>query len=114
MAIAWSDVSAVAPALSTTALSTQTEILAVVVAQMNASSWGDLYDTGATYLAAHLGTLAARSASGGTGVASETVGPLSRAYTTPQGVYGSLGLTGFGAEYLRLLRLLPTSLGVVA
>lgn len=73
--------------------------------------WGDLRDAGARYLAAHLATL---SKSRGRGpLASQTVGPLSRAYGGML-QFGELGLTSYGVEYQRLLRTTEAIFGFVS
>lgn len=113
MAITWTDVTAIAPELSTAALATQTAVLASVELQVNDDAWDDLASTGKAYLAAHLATLAARGASGAAGpVTSESVGQLSRSYAAPATPSSSLGLTSYGQEYLRLTRILPSVLGL--
>lgn len=114
MAIQWYNVTGVAPRLSTANANTQTEILRIVnTILIDDTVWGDTAnaDLGRIYLAAHLGTIAL---SNGTGpVTAEQVGQLSRSYGTVQGLKGSLALSSYGAEYERLTRLLPTTLGAV-
>lgn len=99
-----------APELSTgTAAGTQNQILIAVDLQVPTDGdWGDLRDQGACYLAAHLATLAKSRGRGP--LASQTVGPLSRSYG---GLlqFGELGLTSYGVEYQRLMRLLASVLG---
>lgn len=115
----WADVVAIAPELGALKVDgtpvigppSQDALLAIAIAQCNAASWATLLNAGIIYLAAHLGTLA-RTRGGGM-VTQESVGQLQRAYATPQGIKGSLGLTSYGAEYKRLLKLLPGAIGAV-
>lgn len=111
MSIRWYDVTAIAPELESLNSSSQTQILALVDRQINDTIWGHLADDGRRFLAAHYGTLAQRKGSGF--VTSETVGQLSRAYAAPTWLQSSLGLTTYGLEYRRLVRLLPCTIGLV-
>ena len=99
MAITWADVSAIAPSLSSVPIATQAAILLIVDRQIDDSQWGVLADDGRRYLAAHLASI--RSDTGL--VTSETLGQMSRSYSLPPGVMGSLALSVFGAEYRRLM-----------
>lgn len=111
----WADVVAIAPgdtaAFNAIPVAAQNAILAYATAQCNPTAWGALLNNGIVYLAAHLAKLGLMRGSGQ--VTSESVGQMSRAYATVQGLKGSLGLTAYGAEYYRLVRLLPTRLGAV-
>lgn len=112
--ITWNNVTGISPRLSTANINTQTEILHIVNdVLINDQVWCDVTnaDKGRIYLAAHLGTLALLNGTGT--VTAEQVGQLSRSYGTVQGLKGSLALTSYGAEYERLTRLLPTTLGAV-
>jgi hypothetical protein len=105
MTIAWADVIAVAPELSTAPIGMQTSMLAQVNRRCPLAIWGDESDTGRTYLAAHLAALGMRRGIGGP-VTSQTAGPVSQSY----GILvneGLLSSTAYGQEYLRLLRTLP-------
>lgn len=118
MSITWSDVTAIAPELTSTAVptATQTVLLAIVDRQIDDSVWLDLADDGRRYLAAHLGTLYSSDGSAGGEVTSESLGPMSRSYSTSstsESGAGSLGTTKYGVFYLHLLRLLPSHIGFV-
>jgi hypothetical protein len=123
MSIAWTDVQVIAPELTDTAVPTGTQsvLLAMVDRQIDDEAWGELADDGRTYLAAHMGTVYVTTAGGGAGsagsVISESVGPLSRSYSSAAQSGGSidqlLGTTRYGIWYLHLVRLLPSSLGLV-
>lgn len=84
--------------------------LARAAAQLSPTTWCTLYQEGVVNLTAHLLTLAARSAGGGSSgvgsVSSERVGDLSRSYqyqgATKRDSDRSLGSTVYGSEYLRL------------
>ena len=60
MAITWSDVTVIAPELSSVPSPSQTVFIADAYAQMNAGIWGGYLDRGAKYLAAHLATMSNR------------------------------------------------------
>lgn len=111
----WQDVINIAPgdAAAFTALpvGSQTAFLAMATAVTAASSWGALQNQGIVYLAAHLAKLGLLKGAGA--VTEEQVGQMSRTYATVQGLKGSLGLTSYGAEYARLIRLLPTAIGAI-
>lgn len=111
MAIGWNDVEGVAPELSTTPTAVQAALLQIVALQIDADTWGALADVGAAYLAAHLATLARLRGSGM--ITQESVDRLSRSYAQPQWLKSSLGLTAYGAEYERLIHLLPNALWVI-
>ena len=107
MAVTWSRVSALAPALAAIPVLTQAEILAHVAVQLDEVALGDRYDTASLYLAAHLGTLVLRDATGPGGpVASESVGEASRSYAvfSPMGSDAVLDSTPWGKEFRRLCR----------
>ena len=109
----WQDVVNIAPAdaVAFAALSTnvQNAFLAIVTSQMNVAAWGTLYNSGFVYLAAHLAKIGLLGGSGA--ITAETLDRMSRTYATVQGIKGSLGLTSYGAEYQRLVRLLPIFVG---
>jgi hypothetical protein len=111
----WADVVAIAPgdAAAFTAMdpAAQAALLGYATAQCNPGAWGALLNNGIVYLAAHLAKLGLLRGAGQ--VTEESVGQLSRSYATMQGLKGSLGMTSYGAEYRRLLKLLPTALGAV-
>jgi hypothetical protein len=107
MAIAWADVVLIAPELSAVVAGAQTAILADVVLQLDEDTCGTRYDLISKYLAAHLGTITLRGASGAAGpVTSEKVGPLARSYAAPYSDSTDLESTPYGQEYLRLINTL--------
>jgi hypothetical protein len=114
VAIAWADVLAIAPELTTAnvPVATQTVLLAVAERQIDDEAWGDFADDGRRYLTAHLGALYMGGSAGGA-VQSESVGPMSRSYMMPVGIRGALSTTKYGVFYLHLISLLPCSLGFV-
>lgn len=115
MSIAWTDVQAIAPELTSTVVptATQTVLLAVVDRQIDDDAWLDLADDGRRYLAAHLGSLYANGSTSGGSVTSESLGPMSRSYGLPAGVEGALATTKYGVFYLHLISLLPSAMGFV-
>lgn len=111
--ITWDDVEAIAPELASVAEAAQTIVLAAVGKQVGSGQWGDLQKEGQLALAAHMGTLVARSAGAVGPVVSRTVGPVSTTYSVIAGAVGSLGSTGWGQEYMRLILILPSCRGLV-
>lgn len=110
MAIAWTDVVAVAPDLASVPNATQTYLLdAVNNRWVDDDACGEFADDMRRMLAAHVASL--RNDDGL--VTDETIGPMSRSYMVPPGLQGSLALSTFGAEYARLLQLTPGGLGMV-
>jgi hypothetical protein len=121
MAITWTDVEALAPALSTVSAEAQALILAQVARQVGPNKWGALVDDGQLYLAAHLGSAVLSAASSGDGgsvvgpVVSESVGPVSRTFAVLAAASSSSSAfaSTWGQEYVRLRKLLPTRFGLV-
>lgn len=106
MSIAWSDVEAIAPELSSVAAASQTAILAIVNRQISDTQWGALADDGRRFLAAHYGTLNLSENGGSAMVTSETLGPMSRTYAVSSSSSTSgTSTTGWGREYERLLKI---------
>lgn len=112
-AITWSDVSLLAPELSTVAAGAQTLILAYVndVHDVDAID-GDGEDGYRTklariYLAAHLATKIGTGAGGAGAVTSESVGGLSRSYAVAASSGAELETTGYGTAYLGILNRSP-------
>lgn len=110
MAITWSDVTAIAPELSTVPVATQTAILAIVQRQVDDDAWGEFADDGRRYLAAHLASIRGNEGL----VTSESLGAMSRSYALPPGILGSLALSTYGAEYKRLTDLACAVPAIVA
>lgn len=109
MAVTWSDVSKIAPELSTVAAATQNAILADVVTQLESLQWGTTarYELASKYLCAHLATIAVRGGSGPSGlVTAERLGQMSRQYSMPaKSKDGSIyDATPYGREFFRLRR----------
>lgn len=107
----WTDVIAIAPELTVTDPTSQDAFLGYAIGQCNATAWGALLNNGIVYLCAHMATLARLRGAGM--VTFEQVGEMSREYAKPLWLKSSLGLTVYGIEYYRLIRLLPTALGAV-
>lgn len=114
----WTDVVAIGgdtkgdgPAFAALSNAAQTAYLSTAIALCNAAAWGTLLNIGIVYLAAHLAKLGLLKGTGA--VTQEALGQMSRSYAQVQGLKGSLGLTSYGAEYKRLIGLLPTSIGAV-
>lgn len=93
--------------LSTVATAHQDAVLLSVGLQVDEDDWGDLYDVGCAYLAAHLAAMGRRRGTSGV-VSSESVGSVSRSYSSSvaQGA-ATLGATTYGTEYERLMMLNP-------
>jgi hypothetical protein len=107
--ITWAEMIEITTAteLSSVASASQTAILTMVEAQVDTESWGDLYDFGCAYLAAHLATIGRRKGVGGS-VSGESVGSVSRQYANSVAAGAAqLGSTSYGVEYERLIGLLP-------
>lgn len=109
MSVTWQDVVNIAPELGGTAIAViaQAAYLAAATRQVDPASWLDLTNDGIAYLAAHLAAL--RNNEGL--VTSERLGEMARTYALPPGIKGSLALSVYGAEYLRMTYLLDTSIG---
>lgn len=112
MAITWQNVINVAPKAAQLPTAAQNEILGIVANQVDPETWDVRADDGSKYLAAHLATLWLMKGSGA--LTGETLGAMSRQYAMPNWLQNSLGLTSYGAEYQRMLRLLDVcTLGIV-
>lgn len=113
MAITWADVLAIASELSViTSTATQDAILATARVMLDPDVWGDLFDEGHKYLAAHDAkkALQAQTTGGAVGAVSKyKVGPIEIAYQNPTATAGSssdtdLSSTSYGQIYLRMRR----------
>lgn len=116
-AIAWTDVTGVAPELSTVPVAGQNAILAVANTILNVLNWGGETSPklflARCYYAAHLGTLHMRVGVAGA-VASEAAGGLSVGYQNPMlGLHTPLQLTAYGMAYLSLARSTAARAGMV-
>lgn len=102
--IVWSDVSALAPEMSTTNVTTQGDILNHVNIALNVTPFGG--DLGVTtrlariYYAAHLAALAKLGTGGA--LLSESIGGMSRSYAAPM-TRSRLSATSYGLAFLQLL-----------
>lgn len=67
--------------------------------------WGEKYNTGLAYMAAHLMSVSARAGAAGS-VTSEHVGSVSVSYSAPSATDDSLATTSYGATFKSLRRLL--------
>jgi uncharacterized protein DUF4054 len=102
ISISWDDVSAVAPALSTIPIATQTAILADLPLRMRNAQWGAMANMGAKYLAAHLAALSLRAANGPVGPVTEAkVGPVQQQWAAPLKLT-NYSMTPWGLEYERI------------
>ena len=103
-AIIWTDVVALAPELSTTSTTTQTDVLGYANQALNVALYGGEAATSTRlariYLAAHLAALAKLGTGGA--LLSESVGGMSRSYAAPM-TKSRLSLTSYGAAFLLLL-----------
>jgi hypothetical protein len=81
--------------------------------QVAASAWGDMYELGVVYLAAHLLLATHPDIEGPGPVQSESVGSVSVSYAVSGSVFHNLMRTSAGREYRRLLRTLGLSVSVV-
>jgi hypothetical protein len=106
MSIAWSDVTAIAPELSTVGSGSQNAILLFVNSTCVESEFGSKYTMGASLLAAHFGTLSVRGDSVGGPVVSESVGGVSQSFAvfSPNGSDYALDSTSYGRMYRFILR----------
>jgi hypothetical protein len=111
MAITWSNVVNIAPETAALPVGAQSQILTTVARELNPDSWGSRLGDGSAYLAAHMATLALRQGSGPT--SSEQLGPMATTFVNLIQIHGTLGTTAYGVEYLRMVRLLPSALGLV-
>lgn len=83
---------------------TWTVYLADAGRQVNADSWGDLATRGAALLCAHMLSLERAAASDMTaGLASVTVGPVTKTFMAGAGAEHELQRTRYGREHRRLM-----------
>lgn len=103
MTIAWSDVIAFAPELTSAPVTMQTAVLARVNAGCPVEVWGDSADYGRSMQAAHLATMLLRRGAVGA-VSSQTAGPVSQSYAAPLAGAPYWAGTSYGQEYYRVMR----------
>lgn len=112
-AIVWTDVTALAPELSSVSVAGQTMILAHVNVALDVAMFGgeDHAKTkiARVFLAAYFGSTSISGASGASGpVLSESAGGLSRSYANLMTTGGSgLDRNGYGQMYRELVRVSP-------
>lgn len=115
-AITWSDVTAHASDLSAVAAGAQTDVLAYVNEMVDPAKLGgetsSRYRLARIYLAAHLGTVSLKRGAAAAGpLISETVGEVTRMYGFSAAAAGDIASTGWGREYLALIRRTAASRG---
>jgi hypothetical protein len=113
--LVWADVVNVAPDLSSLTVAQQNAVLFDVDTQLAETKLGTRYFQACRYLAAHLGTLVKRGATGAGGVvSSESVGAVSVSYSVPSSSSDDgLGATVWGMQYKRIIRLSANRIGSV-
>jgi hypothetical protein len=104
MSIAWSDVTAIAPELSTVGSGSQTAILLFVNSTLVEAEFGSKYTMGASLLAAHFGTLSVRGDGAAGPVVSESVGDVSQSFGGSMSLDGTLDQTSYGRMYRFIVR----------
>jgi hypothetical protein len=116
-AITWADVTAHASDLTSLALGAQTDVLGYVNEAVDPDKFGGeaahRYKLARIYLAAHLGTVSLkRGTPAGGPLISETVGEITRMYGfSSEAAPDAIASTGWGREYLALVRRTATSRG---
>ncbi len=115
MSIAWADVIAVVPSLSTVPAGLQGLALRFVDAQIDDDAWGDANtaNDARIALAAHFAAVFSQPGVSPGMLASESLGPMSRSYATTMMSKSLLGTTKYGLMYLQMLELTPGALGFV-
>ncbi len=113
--LTWAEVVKVAPDLSTLTVDQQNAVLADTDTQLAEAQIGATkYGLACKYLAAHLGTILKRGATGSAGaVASESVGSVSVSYAVAPMTNEALGSTPYGVLYLGVIRQLQYRVGAV-
>lgn len=106
MAINWTDVTNIAPELSTAPAGEQTALLADVYLVLNVAVCGDRLDLCAKYWCAHQATMNKRKGIGGA-ITGQTVGQVSRQYAAPLAMDSDLEQTSYGLTLKRLIRSNP-------
>ena len=102
--VTWQDVAALAPELASVSAELQTAVLDQVTEEVCVEKWGTLAraNIAAGWLARHVATIYGRGQSGA--LSSVSVGGVSKSFSVPAGA-SRLSETGYGREYLRLVRL---------
>lgn len=106
--ITWTHVTDHTPDLSTVAAAVQTDILAYVNAELKVSELdgetGPKTKLARVYLASHFATAGINAASADGPITAEKLGDESRSYGTFDMGGSALATTGFGMQYLMLVR----------
>lgn len=114
MAATLADVRRIAPEFAAVSDDDVTAFLADAALELNASTWGTLYDRAHALVTAHLVAQANPSLASASGpVASESVGGVSRSYAVAAPSAGRWGGSRFGVELYRLMRQTGPALRVV-
>jgi hypothetical protein len=115
-AIAWSDVTAMAPELASVAIGSGTDIVNFVNVAFDPDNLGGEDGPKLRYtrlnLAAHLGALILLGSTGGT-VTSESIGGLSRSYAAPNLQALALERTSYGQAVTYMIATSPARCGLV-
>ncbi len=106
------EVLALAPQLSTIPAIEQALLLDIADTFVGEDYFADQSDAARLYMTAHLATMANLKGKGA--VTAETVGALSRSYSTAPGLIGDLALTSYGAVFRRLQLATGAGLGFTA
>lgn len=116
MAATVASVRRIAPELSSVSTADTEAFLADAALELDAATWGALYDRAHALLAAHLASIAHPELAAPSGpVVSESVGSVSRSYAAPSSgaAAGRWGTTRHGVELARLLRQIGPGMRVV-
>jgi hypothetical protein len=70
--------------------------------QIGPAVWGDLYDQGLVYLAAHTAAVSDRTGSAGGPIQSEKAGAVSRSYATSSNQVSEYDQTKYGKKFKKL------------
>ena len=103
--ITWADVLNVAPELASTPAPMQTAVLTAVGDQVPLLMWPQGQANAQAWLAAHLVTISRKRGDGPK--TSQSTGPVSQSLASMI-QFGQLGLTSYGVEYQRLVRMNPS------
>jgi hypothetical protein len=96
-------VQAIAPEFKTKSSDDITVFIDIAKLKLDAEVWGDKYDAGVAYLAAHLLTMSGRAGVAGA-VVREQIGEISTQYSSPKSdaKHDQYLATSYGAEFLSL------------
>lgn len=111
--LVWADVEALDAAFRNVKVETQEAILADVDAQLSEANLGSKYTLACKYLAAHVGALVLRSGDALGNIASESVGSVSRSYSTAPLTDPVYQTTKWGILYKTVVRQSAARIGVL-